>query len=226
LGFWKTLGKVASIAAPIIAAPFTGGTTLALLGAGAGAANRALSSGSLQDIMLGAGLGSIPGVVKGTGALSRLGGIGGATTQEGAEMAEKAGWASKVPWAQVVPTIGSLAATAMGSRAQGNINERSLQQQLEQFRAQQAFVERQAAADAERWAAQQAEDERRYNEMTTLQKEQWGAQQAQEQERYAAQQRLRAPYREASAQLLGGAFGSGAIRPYPGATLWTLAQRG
>lgn len=58
-GFWRTLGKVASFAAPIVAAPFTGGTSLALIGAGAGAANAALSGKGLGGIALGAGMGAL-----------------------------------------------------------------------------------------------------------------------------------------------------------------------
>ena len=56
MGFWSKLGKIASIAAPIIAAPFTGGASLAaggfksaLLGAGMGALKR-LGDGRLGDI--------------------------------------------------------------------------------------------------------------------------------------------------------------------------------
>lgn len=59
-GFWKTLGKIAAIAAPIVAAPFTGGTSLALIGAGAGAASSALNGAGLKGTLLGAGLGAIP----------------------------------------------------------------------------------------------------------------------------------------------------------------------
>lgn len=64
MSFWKTLGKIATFAAPIIAAPFTGGTSLALLGAGAGAANAALSGKGVGGILTGAALGSIPGLGK------------------------------------------------------------------------------------------------------------------------------------------------------------------
>ena len=56
----KKLGKIASIAAPIIAAPFTGGTSLALIGAGAGALGGLASGGGLKGALLGAGMGAIP----------------------------------------------------------------------------------------------------------------------------------------------------------------------
>ncbi len=80
MGFWKTLGKIGSIAAPIIAAPFTGGTSLALIGAGAGAAG-----GALQGGKKGALIGGLLG-----GATAGLGGGGGAATK-GAGQVAKAG---------------------------------------------------------------------------------------------------------------------------------------
>lgn len=61
-GFWSTLGKIGAIAAPIIAAPFTGGLSLAAIGAGSGAAGAALGGGDWKQMLLGAGLGAIPGV--------------------------------------------------------------------------------------------------------------------------------------------------------------------
>jgi hypothetical protein len=64
-GFWKTLGKIATVAAPIVAAPFTGGASLALIGAASGAANAALSGGGVKGALLGAGMGAVPGLVKG-----------------------------------------------------------------------------------------------------------------------------------------------------------------
>lgn len=60
-GFWRKFGKIASMVAPIVAAPFTGGASLALIGAGAGAANSALSGGGWKGALMGAGLGAIPG---------------------------------------------------------------------------------------------------------------------------------------------------------------------
>ena len=79
MGFWKKLGKIAAIAAPIAAAPFTGGASLALIGAGAGAASGALSGGGLKGALLGAGLGAIPGAMgagKAAGALAPTLGTG------------------------------------------------------------------------------------------------------------------------------------------------------
>lgn len=68
-GFWKNLAKVAAIAAPIAAAPFTGGATLALIGAGSGAASGALNGGGWKGAALGAGLGAIP--MGGSGSLAK-----------------------------------------------------------------------------------------------------------------------------------------------------------
>lgn len=59
MGFWSTLGKIAGIAGPIAAAPFTGGTSLlgtlgmgaktaGLVGAGLGAAGKLASGASAQ----------------------------------------------------------------------------------------------------------------------------------------------------------------------------------
>jgi hypothetical protein len=62
MGFWSKLGKIASFAAPIVAAPFTGGASLAAIGAGAGAANAALNKQGVKGMLMGAGLGAIPGV--------------------------------------------------------------------------------------------------------------------------------------------------------------------
>lgn len=61
-GFWKTLARIGTIAAPIIAAPFTGGMSLAAIGALSGAANSALNGGGWKQDLLGAGLGAIPGL--------------------------------------------------------------------------------------------------------------------------------------------------------------------
>lgn len=61
-GFMTTLGKILTTAAPIVAAPFTGGASLALIGAGSGIANSALNGGGLGADLLGGALGAIPGV--------------------------------------------------------------------------------------------------------------------------------------------------------------------
>lgn len=106
MGFWKKLGKIASIAAPIAAAPFTGGATLALIGAGSGAASGALNGGGLKGALLGAGMGAIPGVgaAKGaTGATSALSKVGGAM--------------SKI--APALSVAGNVASAVAGGRAAG-----------------------------------------------------------------------------------------------------------
>ena len=61
-GFWRTLGKIGAIAAPIVAAPFTGGASLALIGAAAGAANAKLNGAGWKGTLAGAGMGAIPGM--------------------------------------------------------------------------------------------------------------------------------------------------------------------
>lgn len=67
MGFWSKLGKIGAIAAPIVAAPFTGGLSLALIGAGAGAAGGALSGGGWKSTLLGAGIGGATGGLAGMG---------------------------------------------------------------------------------------------------------------------------------------------------------------
>ena len=62
MGFWKTLGKIGAMAAPIVAAPFTGGTSLAAIGALSGLAGAKLSGQGLKGSLLSAGLGAIPGL--------------------------------------------------------------------------------------------------------------------------------------------------------------------
>lgn len=57
-GFWKKLGKVAAFAAPFVAAPFTGGTSLALIGAGSGAASGLLNGGGVKGALTGAAMGA------------------------------------------------------------------------------------------------------------------------------------------------------------------------
>lgn len=76
MGFWKSLGKIALAAAPIAAAPFTGGASLLAIGAGAGAAAGAMDGG-VKGALLGSGLGAIPGLGS-MGQAGKLGtGIGG-----------------------------------------------------------------------------------------------------------------------------------------------------
>lgn len=56
-GFWKKAAEIAATAAPIVAAPFTGGSTLALIGAGSGAAKGLLNGQGLKGALIDAGLG-------------------------------------------------------------------------------------------------------------------------------------------------------------------------
>lgn len=70
-GFWRTLGRIGAVAAPFIAAPFTGGSSLAMLGigAGAGAASGALGGGGMRGALTGALSGAatsaLPGMLRG-----------------------------------------------------------------------------------------------------------------------------------------------------------------
>lgn len=58
----KKAANIALTAAPIVAAPFTGGSTLALLGAGAGATKGLINGGGLKGALLGGGLGAASGL--------------------------------------------------------------------------------------------------------------------------------------------------------------------
>jgi hypothetical protein len=104
MSFWKKLAKIASFAAPIVAAPFTGGTSLALIGAGAGAAGGALSGGGWKGALLGGGLGAIPGV--GTSA----GKAAGAVTPTLAQGLKQAG-----------TNLAKQQAIGLGTQAVGNL---------------------------------------------------------------------------------------------------------
>src|SRR5262245_22876987 len=75
---WKKIGKVALKAAPIVAAPFTGGASLLALGAGTGALSGALDGGGWKGALIGGGLGAIPG-----------GGAGGAAAGSAAKVGLK-----------------------------------------------------------------------------------------------------------------------------------------
>ena len=71
-GFWKTLGKVGLMAAPIVAAPFTGGASLAAIGALSGAASGALNGGGMKGALMGGALGGVTGGLGGGGGASTL----------------------------------------------------------------------------------------------------------------------------------------------------------
>ena len=87
MGFWKKFAKIGAMAAPFIAAPFTGGASLALIGAGAGAVPGLLDH-NLKGAALGAGLGAIPGI----GKLAK----GGSAAATGASAVGKTSTAGKI----------------------------------------------------------------------------------------------------------------------------------
>jgi hypothetical protein len=59
-GILKKIAKYALMAAPIVAAPFTGGASLALIGAASGAAAGAMDGGGIKGALTGGALGAIP----------------------------------------------------------------------------------------------------------------------------------------------------------------------
>jgi hypothetical protein len=160
MSFWKKLGKIASIAAPIAAAPFTGGATLALIGAGAGAAGGALSGGGVKGALLGAGLGgATAGFLGGSG-----GAVGGNVAKTGAGSILK----SAITNPNVLATIGSTLAAGTDQAAKNRQAQTqdqlyrdqialSAQQQNENAQINRAQLEmQQKAADAK--ARQDAAD--------------------------------------------------------------------
>lgn len=67
---WKKIGGYALKAAPIVAAPFTGGASLLALGAGTGALSGAMGGGGWKGALTGGALGAIPGGA-GVGGLAK-----------------------------------------------------------------------------------------------------------------------------------------------------------
>lgn len=64
----KKIGKAAATIAPIAAAPFTGGGSLAAIGALSGAARSALDGGGMKGALMGAGMGALGGALNGAGS--------------------------------------------------------------------------------------------------------------------------------------------------------------
>ena len=187
---WAT--AMGGYAGPSVTSAGVGGVVGASGAAGAGAAGAGATYAGLPGFN--APIGAPP---PGAGAAGAGGGMGASV------------------WPSLINGGINLFGSLMGNRSQSAINQQSLAQQLANFKAQQAFLEQQAARDQANWERAQAEDTRRYNEMMSQQKAQWDA-----------QQQVRAPYRAAAQNVLGGAFGSGAIAKYPGsgATLGSMLQ--
>lgn len=118
--WWKKVLKVAAAAAPIVAAPFTGGTSLALIGAGAGALSGALDGGK-KGALTG---GLMGGLTAGLGGGAAKLGVGGATPPfvdlAGAGIKRAAGESVKSALQRAIvnprglATIGGAAASAFG----------------------------------------------------------------------------------------------------------------
>lgn len=62
---WGKIAKIGLAAAPIVAAPFTGGASLALIGAGAGAASGAMNGGGLRGALTGGAMGGLTAGITG-----------------------------------------------------------------------------------------------------------------------------------------------------------------
>ena len=119
--WWKKVLKVAAAAAPIVAAPFTGGTSLALIGAGAGALGGALDGGKKGALTggllggltagLGGGAAKTPGVIFETGA---FGGAAANAAKRAAGESVKSALQRAIVNPRGLATIGGAAASAFG----------------------------------------------------------------------------------------------------------------
>lgn len=103
--WWKKVLKVAAAAAPIVAAPFTGGTSLALIGAGAGALGGALDGGKKGALM---------GGLMGGAAAGLGGGAAGSAAKRVAGESVKSALQRAIVNPRGLATIGGAAASAFG----------------------------------------------------------------------------------------------------------------
>ena len=121
---WKKILKIASIVGPIAAAPFTGGASLALIGAGGGAASAALSGKGWKGALGGAALGGLTAGIGGGAGKGVLGAAKGAgALSKGLSVAQG-----------LSPILGSMAQ----SRAQGRQAEAEQGQADDRIRTQMA----------------------------------------------------------------------------------------
>jgi hypothetical protein len=85
MGLWSNLARYALMASPYVAAPFTGGATLAAIGAGSSAANALLGGGDAKDALLAGGLGAAgPALGAAAGASTAVPAVGAAGAVPGA----------------------------------------------------------------------------------------------------------------------------------------------
>lgn len=126
MGFWKTLGKIGAIAAPIVAAPFTGGASLAAIGALSGAAGGALNGGGWKGTLLGAGIG---------GATAGIGGGAGSA----AKGASKVGFGNIAKSVLTDPNVLSSIGRTIGAGTDQAAQNRGAETEAQLFRDQIAM---------------------------------------------------------------------------------------
>ncbi len=122
---WKTIGRVAAIAAPIAATIATGGAAspwlVAAIGAGAGAANSALNGGNWKQDLIGAGLGGLGGYAGaggfGGGAAGAAGGAANAAQTTGVDIAKQAAIKAGIGAAQGAVSGGGVGGALLGAGA-------------------------------------------------------------------------------------------------------------
>jgi len=130
MGFWSKAGKFLGMAAPFIAAPFTGGLSLIpslAMGAGIGAAGGALSGGGLKGTLLGAGMGA---AAPGFGAMAGKAGAAGIAGKIG-QAATGGGGGGNSMWGPIAATGIGTAMTALGSRKTSG--EKGMEQMMGQY---------------------------------------------------------------------------------------------
>lgn len=130
--WWKKVLNVAATAAPIVAAPFTGGTSLALIGAGAGALKGALSGGAK---------GALTGAAMGAATSAIGGGAAGAAAQRGISEGVKESASAAIKRAILNPR----ALTQLGGAAVGGQTEQVAQMVSPFLPGAKAYVPRQTA---------------------------------------------------------------------------------
>ena len=130
--WWKKVLNVAATAAPIVAAPFTGGTSLALIGAGSGALKGALSGGAK---------GALTGAAMGAATSAIGGGAAGEAAKRGISEGVKESASAAIKRAILNPR----ALTQLGGAAVGGQTEQVAQMIAPFLPGAKAYVPRQTA---------------------------------------------------------------------------------
>lgn len=113
MSFWGNAARIGLAAAPFVAAPFTGGASLALIGAGAGAGSALLGGGGAKDALLAGGMGAAHAMP------------GGAPLAQSGPSAASPGIWSKILDVAKRPEVMQAGAGAIAAATQGAASNRS-----------------------------------------------------------------------------------------------------